>query len=175
MKVAKLNQSENLNDESRFYKPFCAVLFFSTVVFVSLCCTETNAFNSGAICFQETSEQETSEQDSNDKQTGDQDPTDLERATARIEAEFEKSRKSTVGYPKRISQLVIEGSEVIAKPISDKTQAMIVRIVETFPHAENFRYDIEYKSFEAGKYNIAEFLTRKDLSLIHISEPTRPY
>ena len=69
---------------------------------------------------------------------------------------------STVGYPKLIFQHVIPGPKVIAKPIVDRAQAMVVRIVDTYPHGSDFRYDIEYKGLEPGQFNLAEFLQRED-------------
>ncbi len=77
--------------------------------------------------------------------------------------------KSTVGFPKLIYQHVIAGPKVIAKPISDRNQAMIVRLVETYPHGSNFRYDIQYKSLEPGRYNVADYLEREDGSTQPIS------
>ena len=72
------------------------------------------------------------------------------------------SKVSTVGFPKLIFQHVIPGSKVIAKPIADRTQPMVIRIVETYPHGSGFRYDIEYKGLDPGNYNLAEYLQRED-------------
>ena len=76
-------------------------------------------------------------------------------------AEDKSAFESTVGFPKLIFQHVIRGSKVVAKPITDPAQAMIIRIVETYPHGSDFRYDIEYKGLEPGKYNLADYLKRE--------------
>ncbi len=57
---------------------------------------------------------------------------------------------------------MIPGSKVVAKPIANKAQPMIVRIVDTYSHGSDFRYDIEYKGLDAGQYNLADFLERED-------------
>lgn len=75
---------------------------------------------------------------------------------------------STVGFPKLIFQHVIPGSKVVAKPITDRAQRVVVRIVDTYPHGSDFRYDIEYKGLEPGKYDVAEYLMREDNSAVQI-------
>ncbi len=71
-------------------------------------------------------------------------------------------RTTTVGFPKLIFQHKITGPKVVAKPIADRDQAVIVRIVETYPHGSDFRYDIEYKGLEPGKFDIANYLQREE-------------
>lgn len=80
------------------------------------------------------------------------------------------SLESTVGFPKLIFQHVIRGPKVVAKPISDRAQPVIIRIVETYSHGSDFRYDIEYKALEPGSFNIADYLTREDGSEVEIPE-----
>jgi hypothetical protein len=77
-------------------------------------------------------------------------------------ANLDDSKVSTVGFPKLIFQHVIPGPKVIAKPIADPAQPMIVRIVDTYSHGTDFRYDIEYKGLDAGRYDLADFLERED-------------
>ncbi len=69
---------------------------------------------------------------------------------------------STVGFPKQILQHKIAGAKVIVKPITDKTLPVIVRIIETFPHGSDFRYDLEYKGLEPGEFDVANYLMRED-------------
>lgn len=76
-----------------------------------------------------------------------------------------ESLTSTVGFPKLIFQHKITGTKVVAKPITDRTQPVIVRIVETYPHGSDFRYDIEYKGLEPGTFDVAEYLERDDGSI----------
>jgi hypothetical protein len=77
------------------------------------------------------------------------------------ETSGDEALASTVGFPKLILQYKIAGSKVIAKPITP-TQPMVVRIVETFPHGSDFRYDLEYKGLEPGNFDLAQFLMRED-------------
>lgn len=72
---------------------------------------------------------------------------------------------SPVGMPARLEQIVLPGSELVAKPI-EASGPLIVRIVETFPHGSDFRYDIEYYGLEPGKYDLVSFLERKDGSSV---------
>ena len=38
----------------------------------------------------------------------------------------------------------------------------MVRIIESFPHGTDFRYDIEFRGFEPGRFNIIDYLQRED-------------
>ncbi len=70
--------------------------------------------------------------------------------------------QSTVGFPAMIRQLVITGSELQAKPIEDREQPIVVRIVDTYPHGSDWRYDIEFYGLEPGRYDLREYLVRAD-------------
>lgn len=74
----------------------------------------------------------------------------------------DESLTSTVGFPKLIFQYKIAGPKVVAKPIADRVQPIIVRIVDTYPHGSDFRYDIEYKGLEPGAFDISKYLKRDD-------------
>lgn len=89
-------------------------------------------------------------------------PAETSEATNIKSTDHADQFESTIGFPKLIFQKVIEGPKLIAKPIRDKGQAVIVRIVDTYSHGEHFRYDIEYTGLEPGDYNIADFLARED-------------
>lgn len=68
---------------------------------------------------------------------------------------------SPVGMSARLEQIVLPGAELVAKPI-DSDGPMVLRIVNTFPHGSDFRYDFEYYGLEVGKWNLNDFLERKD-------------
>jgi hypothetical protein len=68
----------------------------------------------------------------------------------------------TVGMPARIEQLVLPGTELEAKPRDDRAAAMIVRLIDVYPHGTAFRYDIEYVGFEPGERDLRDYLRRKD-------------
>jgi hypothetical protein len=69
---------------------------------------------------------------------------------------------STVGMPTKIGQLVLPGTELEVKPIEDRRQPVIVRIVDCYPHGSAFRYDVVYYTLEPGRYNLKDYLRRKD-------------
>lgn len=77
---------------------------------------------------------------------------------------------TTVGFPLRILQTKIVGSRLIAKPYTDRKLPVMVRIIETFPHGSDFRYDIEFRGFEPGRFNIIDHLKRNDDSEL-VSDP----
>ena len=62
----------------------------------------------------------------------------------------------------RIRELKIPGSLLEVKPIEDRDAPIIVRIVRTFPHGSDFRYEIEYYGLEPGTYDLGDFLRRAD-------------
>jgi hypothetical protein len=70
--------------------------------------------------------------------------------------------QSTVGMPARIDQLVLPGGELEAKPIEDRRAAVVLRIVDAYPHGSAFRYDIVYYGLEPGRYDLKDYLRRKD-------------
>jgi hypothetical protein len=69
---------------------------------------------------------------------------------------------STVGIAKRIDQIVIPGGKLQAKPLQDRHQAFVLRVIEVYPHGTDSRYDLEFYALEPGEYNLAEYLTRTD-------------
>ncbi len=77
-------------------------------------------------------------------------------------AAAEDQRVATVGMPARIDQIVIAGPELVARPIDDDTSTIVLRIVETFPHGSDFRYDLVYYGLEPGAYDLVEFLQHTD-------------
>lgn len=70
-------------------------------------------------------------------------------------------RSSTVGVSQRIDQVVLQGSELKVVP-QDAKGSVVLRIIESFPHGTDFRYDLEYRVAEPGTYNLVELLRRKD-------------
>jgi len=73
-------------------------------------------------------------------------------------------RESSVGLPVKIEQLVLPGTELEAKPISDRDAKVVLRIVSAYPHGTAFRYDQEYYGLEPGQYDLRDYLKRKDAS-----------
>lgn len=87
------------------------------------------------------------------------------RASAQEEGVNKKETaelKTTVGFPLRILQTKIPGSHLIAKPYTDQRIPAMVRVIESFPHGTDFRYDLEFRGFEPGRYNVLDYLQRED-------------
>ena len=69
---------------------------------------------------------------------------------------------STVGKSTRIGQLVLPGTEVEVKPIDDRVSPIVIRITDVFPHGSAFRYNLTYYGLEPGKFDLKNYLKRKD-------------
>ena len=58
---------------------------------------------------------------------------------------------TSVGMPGRVEQLVLPGPLLQARPITDRTLPVVVRIVAAYPHGDAYRYDVEYVA-PGGRY-----------------------
>lgn len=79
-----------------------------------------------------------------------------------IHARAEDMREPSVGMVGKVEQIVLPGAELQAVPLTDDKTPIVLRITEVFPHGTDFRYDLEFYGLDPGKYNLAEFLQRKD-------------
>jgi hypothetical protein len=75
-----------------------------------------------------------------------------------------KEPETTVGLPVQIEGLVLPGSELEVKPLTDRRAPVVLRIVNVWPHGSAFRYDLEYYALEPGKFDLKDYLRRKDKS-----------
>jgi hypothetical protein len=73
----------------------------------------------------------------------------------------QENRVPTVGAAGNIEQLVLPGSELSGKPLQE-ADPIVVRVLQAFPHGDSFRYDIRFYGMEPGKYNLSEWMVRKD-------------
>jgi len=83
-----------------------------------------------------------------------------QRVRARIEGNSTLS--ANVGMMASIQQMVLPGTELIPASADDKTSLVVIRIDAVYPHADGFRYDLTWSAMEAGTYDLAGFLARKD-------------
>ena len=78
------------------------------------------------------------------------------------DVEGKKERRDpTVGAAGWISQIILPGTELEGVPI-DPNSPMVVRVIDSFPHGDSFRYDIQFHGLEPGKYDLSKWLRRKD-------------
>jgi hypothetical protein len=56
----------------------------------------------------------------------------------------------------------LPGSELEAKPVTDRKTPVVLRIVRVWPHGTAHRYDLEYVGLEPGKFDLRDYLVRKD-------------
>lgn len=73
----------------------------------------------------------------------------------------EEERSPTVGTAGFIEQIVLPGTELAGKPL-EQGDPIVVRVLRSFPHGDSFRYDIRFHGMEPGKFDLAQWLRRKD-------------
>jgi hypothetical protein len=71
-------------------------------------------------------------------------------------------RSPSVGVAARIDQLVLPGPELEARPLRDRESPIVLRVAETYPHGSDFRYDLVYYGLDPGRYDLRDYLQRKD-------------
>jgi hypothetical protein len=69
---------------------------------------------------------------------------------------------SSVGIQTEIKQIVIAGTEIEVRPLTECKIPVVVRITAVYPHGQSYRYDIAYYGLEAGSYDLRLALRRKD-------------
>ncbi len=75
---------------------------------------------------------------------------------------LEIQSSSTVGFPMRIEQLFLPGSELIGRPLEDRNSPLSVRILDSFAHGDGYRYDLEWTGYQLGRINLCQGLIRRD-------------
>tara|TARA_R110002095_G_scaffold215072_2_gene208421 strand:- start:11750 stop:12616 length:867 start_codon:yes stop_codon:yes gene_type:complete len=74
----------------------------------------------------------------------------------------ESLSNASVGMSARIEEVILPGSELQVKAITDD-DPIILRMISTHPHGSDmFRYELEYYGLQPGEYNLVDFLERKD-------------
>ncbi|MEL7337706.1 MAG: hypothetical protein AAFN70_16050, partial [Planctomycetota bacterium] len=63
-----------------------------------------------------------------------------------------------IGMPRVINDVILPGPRLQVRPLEDRDDPFIVRIVSTTPHGEGFRYAMEFYALEEGTYNVADYL-----------------
>ncbi|MBK7644581.1 MAG: hypothetical protein IPJ19_16305 [Planctomycetes bacterium] len=69
--------------------------------------------------------------------------------------------QTNIGVPGRIMQLVLPGTELEPLPL-DVNSPIVLRVLATWPHGTELRYDLEYYGLEAGSFDLAKYLKHKD-------------
>lgn len=74
----------------------------------------------------------------------------------------QENYRSTVGMPVQIKQLVLPGPKLIVKPLEDRNDRFVLRLVADYRHGTDYRYDFECYGLEPGTYELANYLVRED-------------
>jgi hypothetical protein len=73
----------------------------------------------------------------------------------------QEARLAGIGIPVRWEQIVLPGSELEVVP-GDRKDAVVLRIVASYPHGTSFRYDLEVYGLDPGTFDLRKYLRRKD-------------
>lgn len=68
--------------------------------------------------------------------------------------------QSPLGFPATVTDLYIPGPPVEVVPRRDNESSLVIRILESKPAADGFRYDLEIYALDPGTHRIADFLRR---------------
>lgn len=77
---------------------------------------------------------------------------------------FAETREARVGQPLVLTDLYIPGGAVEPTPRRDRTPPLVVRLLETKPAQDGYRYDFEITGLDPGTHNLADYLTAVDPS-----------
>jgi hypothetical protein len=67
----------------------------------------------------------------------------------------------TVGMPARI-KVVLPGADLEAKPIEEREAPVVVRVIGVEPTEDGPRYTLEYTGLVPGRFDLRDYLRRKD-------------
>ena len=81
---------------------------------------------------------------------------------------------ATVGMSQTLSEVVIPGPELEAKPIAGRAAPVVLRIVRIDPHGNARRYTIDWYGLDPGDYDLRDFLRRKDGQPLTAEVPRLP-
>ncbi len=68
----------------------------------------------------------------------------------------------TVGMPARLEAVVLPGPELQAKPLENRADPIVLRVLETYPHGTAHRYDLEFYGLEPGTFDLTNYLKPVD-------------
>jgi hypothetical protein len=77
------------------------------------------------------------------------------------ESQPKDKRNPSVGAAGYIPDVILPGSELAAKPLEEGSP-IVLRITKVFPHGDSFRYNFTFHGLEPGKFNLVNWLERKD-------------
>jgi hypothetical protein len=76
-----------------------------------------------------------------------------------------------VGLAKEVLSVIVPGSPLQVKPMTDDLLPLIVRLQDTYPHGDAWRYDFEVIGLEHGEFPLMDYLQREDGSAIDDALP----
>ncbi|TWT60474.1 hypothetical protein [Rubinisphaera italica] len=96
---------------------------------------------------------------------------DSVEVTNSVSEETETDLTTTVGMTATLEQVVLPGSELIVRPLENRHDPFLLRIIETFGHGTDHRYDFDFYALEPGTYNLIDYLIRSDGSAVDEIDP----
>lgn len=68
----------------------------------------------------------------------------------------------TTGMEGEVLNLVLPGTQLEAKALEETNSPIVLRVVQVFPHVDDWRYDLSFYGTVPGMYDLRDFLQRKD-------------
>jgi len=68
----------------------------------------------------------------------------------------------TTGMDGEVLNLVLPGSQLEPKALEDTNSPIVLRVVQVFPHVDDWRYDLSFYGTVPGSYDLRDHLQRKD-------------
>lgn len=73
-----------------------------------------------------------------------------------------QAEAARVGFPVRLTDVVLPGSELEPVPATGRTEPVVLAITRAVAHGDGFRYDIEATGLTPGTHDLRKALRRKD-------------
>lgn len=70
--------------------------------------------------------------------------------------------ETSVGMSANLDGVVLAGPELQAKKTDDRNTPLVLRVVKTYPHGTDFRYDLEFYALAPGNHDLRDYLIRAD-------------
>jgi hypothetical protein len=68
----------------------------------------------------------------------------------------------STGMEAALLNLVLPGSQLEPKALEDLNSPIVLRVMQVFPHVDDWRYDLSFYGLVPGRYDLRDYLQRKD-------------
>ena len=68
----------------------------------------------------------------------------------------------TTGMEGVVQDIILEGSLLEPKVLESTNTPIVLRVIQVFPHVDDFRYDLSFYGLVPGNYDLRDYLQRED-------------